>query len=142
MGMPQGRGHFRDIGSMTPELESFSFGDTPELADELLELVLTGKKSATCWAASEGDKGVVVGKRWIVKDGQGRPTALLETVELERRRFGDVDATFAHDEGEGDRSLEYWRQAHTAYFTRREEFSPDMELYCERFRLVEVLKRE
>jgi uncharacterized protein YhfF len=59
---------------MTLELESFSFGDTPELADELLELVLTGKKSATCWAASEGDKGVVVGKRWIVKDGQGRPS--------------------------------------------------------------------
>ena len=104
--------------------------------------MLTGKKTATCWAASEGDKGVVVGKRWIVKDGQGRPSAILETVELARRRFGDVDAAFAHDEGEGDRSLEYWRQAHTEYFTRRGEFSPDMELYCERFRLVEVLKRE
>jgi uncharacterized protein YhfF len=38
---------------MLPELESFSFGDSPELADELLELVLVGKKTATCWAASE-----------------------------------------------------------------------------------------
>jgi uncharacterized protein YhfF len=127
---------------MMAELESFSFGDSAKLANELLELVLTGKKSATCWAASERDKGVVVGKRWIVKDGQGRASAILETVELARRRFGDVDAAFAHDEGEGDRSLEYWRQAHTEYFTRRGEFSPHMELYCERFRLVEVLKRE
>ena len=67
---------------MLPELESFSFGDSPELADELLELVLVGKKTATCWAATEGDKGVAVGKRWIVKDGQGRTSAILETIEL------------------------------------------------------------
>ena len=127
---------------MMAELESFSFGDSPELADELLELVLIGKKTATCWAASEGDKGVAVGKRWIVKDGQGRASAILETVELNRRRFGEVDAAFAYDEGEGDRSLAYWRKAHTEYFTRRGELSPDIELYCERFRLVEILKRE
>jgi uncharacterized protein YhfF len=81
------------------ELESFSFGDIPALADELLELVLIGKKTATCWAASEGDKGVEVGKRWIVKDGQGRPRAVTETIELTRWRFEDVDAAFAYDEG-------------------------------------------
>ena len=124
------------------EMDSFSFGDSAELADELLELVLIGKKTATAWAAAEGDKGVVVGKRWIVKDGQGRSGAILETVELKRRRFGEVDAAFAHDEGEGDRSLAWWREAHMRYFTRRGEFSPDMELYCERFRLIEVVKRE
>jgi uncharacterized protein YhfF len=127
---------------MMAELESFSFGDTPELADELLELVRIRKKTATCWATSEGDKGVAIGKRWIVKDSQGRPGAILETVELKRRRFGEVDAAFAYDEGEGNRSLEDWRRMHTAYFTRRDEFSPDMELYCERFRLVEALKRD
>ena len=60
------------------ELESFSFGDSPELANELLELVLAGKKTATCWAVSEGDKGVAIGKRWIVEDGQGRPSAILK----------------------------------------------------------------
>jgi uncharacterized protein YhfF len=124
------------------EMDSFSFGDSAELADELLELVLIGKKTATAWAAAEGDKGVVVGKRWIVKDGQGRSGAILETVELTRRRFGEVDAAFAHDEGEGDRSLAWWREAHRRYFTRRGEFSPDMELYCERFRLIEAVKRE
>jgi uncharacterized protein YhfF len=124
------------------ELESFTFGDSHELADELLELVLIGRKTATCWAASEGGKGVEVGKRWIVKDGQGRPSAILETVELMRRRFEEVDAAFAYNEGESDRTLVDWRAAHMAYFTRRGEFAPDMELYCERFRLVEVLKRE
>jgi len=124
------------------ELESFAFGDSSNLADALLELVLIGRKTATCWAASAGDQGVEVGKRWIVKDGRGRPSAILETVELARRRFGEVDAGFAHDEGEGDRSLAFWRRAHENYFTRRGEFSPDMELFCERFRLVEILPRE
>jgi uncharacterized protein YhfF len=123
-----------------PDLESFSFGDNPALADELLELVLVGKKTATCWAASEGDKGVVPGKQWVVKDGHGRSRAVLETVELTRRAFGDVDPAFAFDEGEGDRSLEYWRQAHTDYFTQRGEFTETMDLYCERFRLVGVLR--
>ena len=29
-------------------LERFAFGDSPQLADELAELVLAGKKRATC----------------------------------------------------------------------------------------------
>jgi len=126
-------------GGILADLESFAFGDSPALADELLALVLVGAKTATCWAASEGDKGVKVGKRWIVNDGLGRGRAVLETVELTRRRFEEVDETFAHDEGEGDRSLAWWRRAHRNYFTRRGEFQPGMEVYCERFRLVEVL---
>ena len=63
----------------------------------------------------------------------------METVELMRQRFEDVDETFAWDEGEGDRPLAYWRQAHTEYFSRQGAFSRDMELYCERFTLVEIL---
>jgi uncharacterized protein YhfF len=121
------------------ELESFSFGDSPELADEMLALVLEGKKTATCWAVVDGDKGVQVGKRWIVKDGKGVSRAVIETVELTRRFFPDVDDAFAYDEGEGDRTRRFWAEAHTGYFTRLGQFSPDMELYCERFKLIEVL---
>jgi ASCH domain len=78
-------------------LESFSFGDCPAAADECLELVRIGRKTATCWAASEGEKGAEVGKRWIVKDGQGRPGAIVETVELTRRRFEEADEALAYD---------------------------------------------
>ena len=102
---------------MLPELESFSFGDSPELADELLELVLVGKKTATCWAATEGEASQLASAGSSRTGKGGR--AILETVGLRRRRFGDVDAAFAHDEGEGDRSLADWRRMHTAYFTRR-----------------------
>jgi hypothetical protein len=37
-------------------LETFSFGDHPVLADELVGLMLGGKKRATCWAVSEAWK--------------------------------------------------------------------------------------
>jgi uncharacterized protein YhfF len=39
------------------QLESFSFGDSPVLADELAALVLAGTKTVTCSAASDGALG-------------------------------------------------------------------------------------
>jgi uncharacterized protein YhfF len=122
-------------------LETFAFGDNPALADELLALVLEGKKRATCWAVSEGLKGAAVGKSIVALDGQGRPRAVLTTKELVQRRFYDVDDQFAHDEGEGDRSLAYWREAHKRYFTRLGLFGPDIMLWCERFTLEHVIER-
>lgn len=121
-------------------LEVHMFGDTPELADELLGLVLDGRKTATCWAAAEGDKGAAVGKRWAVTDGAGVVRCVLETVELTQRRFCDVDAGFARDEGEDDRTLGSWRRGHEAFFRRNGGFAPDMLLNCERFRLIETVR--
>ncbi|NQW08997.1 MAG: ASCH domain-containing protein [Alphaproteobacteria bacterium] len=118
--------------------ERFSFGDGPALADELAELVLAGTKTATCWPVSEGPR-TEVGKHMVVLDGRADPVAVIETVELTQRRFIEVGADFAHDEGEGDRSLVSWRVDHERYFTRNGGFSPDMRLYCERFRLVRRL---
>ena len=105
-------------------LETFSFGDHPALADELVRLVLEGKKRATCWAVSEGLKGAAVGKPMVALDGENRPRVVLNTTELTQRRFDQVNEAFAYDEGEGDRSLAYWRVAHTRYFTRAGLFAP------------------
>jgi uncharacterized protein YhfF len=127
-----------DTGAQMPDwsgLETFSFGDNPVLAAELAGLVLSGTKTATCWATSEGPK-THVGKRMVMLDSAGRPAAIVETVELQKRRFDQVDRAFAFDEGEGDRSLDHWREAHRRYFTRLGTFAADMELWCERFRLV------
>jgi uncharacterized protein YhfF len=121
------------------QLESFSFGDSPALADELAALVLAGTKTATCSSASDG-ASTYVGKRMVMLSGSGRPLAVIETEELTQRRFGDVDAAFAYDEGEGDRSLAYWREAHRRYFTRLGQFAEDMLLHCERFRVVEPIE--
>ena len=118
-------------------LRRFAFGDGPRLADELLELVLAGVKTATCSTEDEPNTSTP-GERWIVLDGRGTPRCVIESTEVTYRRFGEVDADFAHDEGEGDRSLAYWRQAHRQYFGRLGKFSEDMMLMCERFRLVEI----
>jgi uncharacterized protein YhfF len=119
-------------------LETFTFGDSPEMADRLLGFVLSGAKTATCWAARDGEL-THVGKRMVAKDGAGQPRAIIETVSLEKLRFNEVGWTFAHAEGEGDTCLEDWRDGHRAYFTRNGGFAPDMLLYCERFRLVEII---
>jgi uncharacterized protein YhfF len=129
-----------------PDAVTFAFGDNPALADELLALVFSGRKTATCgalrdYAAGTGDPMPAVGRRDVVLDGKGRRAAVIETVEVMIRRFDEVDDAFARQEGEGDLTLADWRRAHQTYFGRNGGFSPDMELVCERFRLIEILDR-
>ena len=117
------------------ELERFTFGDGPELADGLLELVLSGRKTATCWSVRDGQL-TSVGKQMVACDSKGRPRAILETVTLEQRSFLDVDETFARLEGEGDLTLRWWREAHAGYFARTGGFDERMMVWCEQFRVV------
>ena len=104
-------------------LARFSFGDGPTLADALLALVLSGRKTATCWSARDGQQ-TAPGQRSIACDGAGRPRAVLETITLDLRAFEDVDADFARKEGEGDLSVDFWRDAHRRYFERNGGFDP------------------
>ena len=120
-------------------LRSFAFGDGPALADELLDLVIKGVKTATCSTEDEPNTSTP-GERWIVLDGRGEPRCIIESLEVSYRRYHEVDAAFAREEGEGDRSLAYWREAHRGYFGRQGKFSEDMMLMCERFRLVEIFE--
>ena len=119
-------------------LERFAFCDSPDMADWLLGLVLAGQKTATCWAVRDGEL-THVGKRMVVSDGAGRPRAVIETVSLEQMAFDQVPWAFAAAEGEGDRDLDDWRAGHRAYFTRNGGFAPDMPVWCERFRLIEII---
>ncbi|TNB48827.1 ASCH domain-containing protein [Martelella lutilitoris] len=132
-----------DLPERYRDAVQFAFGDTPALKDELLALVLSGKKTATCGALRDvkdaGEPMPEVGRRDVVLDGAGKPAAVIETTEVTIRRFDEVDEDFARDEGEGDLSLADWREGHEAFFARNGGFSPDMELICERFRLVETL---
>jgi uncharacterized protein YhfF len=114
--------------------------DAP-VSDCTPSVTLEGKKRATCWAASEGLKGEAVGKSMVALDSKGRPRVVLTTRELVQRRFDDEDEQFAYDEGEGDRSLSYWCEAHKRYFTRLGLFEPDMMLWCERFIVEHVIER-
>jgi uncharacterized protein YhfF len=121
------------------------FGDRPELADELLELVLHGPKRATAGSLAafehEGAALPAVGDHWVVVDGSGRPRAVLRTTEVRVGPLSSVDDAFARDEGEGDRTRDSWLVDHHAYF-RRElaalgiPFDPDLPTVFERFEVA------
>ena len=121
------------------------WGINPEMADELGALIVNGTKTATCsalweWEA-EGESPPETGAVTIALDGGGEPMGIVETTEVTIRKYNEVDADFAHDEGEGDLSLRYWQEAHKNFFSRTlleigKEFSEEMPLVCERFRLI------
>jgi uncharacterized protein YhfF len=60
-------------------------------------------------------------------------------VSLGLVRFSEVTEAFARKEGEGDLSLDYWREEHKAFFTREGVYADDMELVAEEFVVVEVM---
>ena len=122
-----------------------AWGDSPRLADELGRLIASGVKTATCsslWESeAAGESPVEPGFLTVVLDGKGQPLCIIETVEVTVRRFDEVDAAFAFEEGEDDRSLASWRVEHERFFTRILEgtgraFTEAMPLVCERFRRV------
>ncbi len=133
----------RDPG--TPLLEAGPFGDGPELADSLADLVLRGVKTATSSLLAEhraeGDPTPRPGDLSVVTDWHGGPLCVIETTEAGIRPFDEVDADFAAAEGEGDRTLESWRAGHARFFARvcdrmGLEFSKRMEVVAHRFRVV------
>ena len=121
------------------------FGDNPELADELGQLILNGLKTGTCSAVweweAEGLPFPEVGLVSITLNGAGEPICIIETTEVVLRSYKEVDEDFARSEGEGDLTLEYWRMAHKLFFSRvlprfGKAFSEDMPLVCERFQVI------
>ncbi len=123
---------------------TWSFGATPEQADELLALVLAGTKTATSSALwdYEADDEVLPepGTLGIVVDSGGHPRALLTTTEVAVVPFDEVDAEHARLEGEGDLSLAHWREVHERFFTDNAAhdrgFAPDMPVVTERFKVL------
>ena len=128
-----------------PPTEAFAFGDSPKMADELSALVASGHKRATAALHADhthhGDPLPEPGDTAFVLDGAGEPVCVIRTTEVTVAPFGTVDDAFAWDEGEGDRSLNYWIAAHERFFRGRCEalgitFTPDLDVIFERFELV------
>ena len=124
--------------------EAWAFGATAEQAYELLPLVLSGVKTGTASSLwdyeASGDPLPHTGELSIVLDGSGAPRAVIETLTVRTVRFDEVDAAHAWAEGEGDRTLEYWRAVHERFWREHSEnsrgFAAEMPVVCERFRLV------
>jgi uncharacterized protein YhfF len=122
-----------------------AFGDSAELADELIELVLWGRKRATAGALADfehdGAPPPVPGDIWIASDGSGHARAVIRVTDVRIGPLSSVDEQFARDEGEGDRTLKWWIEAHESFFRRYlptigVEFHPDQMTVFERFEVL------
>ena len=56
--------------------------------------------------------------------------------------FNEISKEHAYKEGEGDKSLDYWKRVHEDFFSKclnevRLKFTPDMKVVCEEFVVVE-----
>lgn len=122
--------------------ECWAFGGAP---DKLADLVLRGIKTATCSAycfcESGEEKLPEAGDYSVILNSRGEALCIIRTVKVAIVPFDRVTAEHAYKEGEGDRSLAYWRQVHEEYFTEELQaaglaFDEKMDLVCEEFEVV------
>jgi uncharacterized protein YhfF len=126
------------------ELPPFELGYVrTELRRKLVDAALRGEKTATASLRVEyephtDDPLPHVGMRTVLLGFDDEPLAIVETTEVRVVRAGDVDPTFAVDEGEGFETVADWRAAHERFWADH-EISDDTLVVAERFRIIEQL---
>lgn len=125
------------------DLPREAFGANAAEQDYLAQLICEGIKTATCSTLAAYQQSHTplpkVGQRFVVVDGRRHDRCIAKIMAVDTVKFCDVDAAFAHAEGEGDRSLEYWRREHQAFFEHYRVFAHDMELVQEWFHVIKIL---
>lgn len=125
--------------------DAWGFGSSPEVMDELLGLILGGKKRTTTTLVMEMEiedyPPPVEGEYNIILDGKDKPKAVIQTVSVSRAKFNEVTDEHAFWEGEGETTRELFIQHHGEYYRKEGkrlgfEFHEEMEALFERFELV------
>ena len=128
----------------TKYIESFHFELTEKWANELLRLVLEGRKRATASSlfaySQEGQSMPKVGDYSIVTDWDGNPKCVIQTTTVQTIPYSEMTFDVCKREGE-DENLESWRKGHQKFFTEEGkemgyEFSEDMLIVFEDFKVV------
>lgn len=124
------------------EYDAWSFGTD---ADLLAALVVSGTKTATSSSYPlyelENESLPEEGEYSVILDSENNAVCIIQTKKTYILPFDKITKEFAYKEGEGDRSLEYWRKVHEEFFTKclKEygiKFSYDMKVVCEEFEVV------
>lgn len=125
--------------------EACRFGHTVENANKTADLIVSGEKTATSSLLAEfeisGKPLPEPGSLSIVVNGVDQAVAVIQTREVEILRFDEIGPQFAHDYGEGDRTLAFWQTAMWAYYFEESErlgvhATQDMPMVCEYFEVV------
>lgn len=124
------------------DYEAWQFGGEPDL---LAELVDRGIKTATASAYPlyeiEGEPLPEPVGYDVILNSNGEAVCIIRTTKVYVRKFSEIEAEHAYKEGEGDRSLDYWRSIHKDFFTKELAeyglaFDEEMKVVCEEFELV------
>ncbi|SHK72586.1 ASCH domain-containing protein [Chryseobacterium polytrichastri] len=123
---------------------SFHFGGKED-ATSIAALVATGSKTSTgslLWGYECENKPIPsIGEYNIITDSDDMPVCIIQTTTLSIIPFDEVGEQFAFDGGEGDRSLEGWREMYWEYIQsecERIQKIPTMKtpMVCEYFKVV------
>ncbi|MFS9341313.1 ASCH domain-containing protein [Streptococcus australis] len=126
------------------EVDAWAFGVDSDL---LAELVFKGEKTATASASAydpyevEDEPFPQEGTFDVILDSQDQAVCIVEVTKVSVQPFHQVSADHAFKEGEGDKSLPYWRQVHEDFFKAclgeaGLTFTPESKVVLEEFRKV------
>ncbi len=134
-----------DIKRTEKRYTSWHFCSDESSANNLAKLVLEGTKRGTAGLHElykiDGDEIPADGCYSIVTDWEGVAQCVIQSKKVTILPFREVDAELAFIEGEGDKSLDYWRREHIKFFTEElkeygMEFSEDLLVVFEEFQVV------
>ena len=125
-------------------LEVWHLGKNKKQANKLFKLVLRGKKIATSYLYDENEK-LTSGSYSILTNWDKKKQILIQTTNTEVVPFNKVTKQHARNEGEGTKTLRYWRKIHKKFFIEElaekgQSFSEEILIVCETFRIVRILK--
>lgn len=122
--------------------QAWSYGVEP---DELSRLTFEHIKTATASAfeeyALENEALPEEGELNIILDADEEAVCITKTIKVSVVPFSEVSKEHAFKEGEGDRSLQYWRDVHKLFFedsytTRGLVFHEHIPVVCEEFKVI------
>lgn len=124
------------------EYQAWAFGDD---ADLLAGLVINGDKTATASAYPlyelENEPLPKVGEYSVILNSKEEAVCVIQTTKVYVVPFYEVSEDHAFKEGEGDKSLSFWRNGHEKFFIKclsevGKEFDEYMKVVCEEFKVV------
>lgn len=124
--------------------EAWSFSEAP---DKLAGLVLQKIKTATCSAYDlyqiNHEPLPKAGDYSIILNSKEEAVCIIQTTKVYVAEFKDVSDEQAYKEGEGDRTLAYWRKVHESFLINElasvnKTFSQNTKVLCEEFEVVYI----
>ena len=134
-----------DNGNKDEKHESWAFCGGGKEADELLSLVKEGKKRGTASSliaySVENEPVPKVGDKSIILDSKNRAHLIIVTRKVTVTPFLQVHPYHGYLEGEGDRTLKFWREVHEIFFkpdyeAAGKDFDPMGEVVLEEFDVI------